>query len=124
MSRRARKRHAQSVRRATSRPAPARVDVAVPADADPNHHLWRNGRRWWIAFTVHQDHRQERIRLSLGTQDVVEARRRRDEMLALFASAEGCNVSLRFTPRGQRRGARAARPSTAAGSAGLVGEGA
>jgi hypothetical protein len=20
----------------------------------PNHHLWRNGRLWWIAFTVHK----------------------------------------------------------------------
>ena len=20
---------------------------------DPNHHLWRNGRLWWVAFTVH-----------------------------------------------------------------------
>jgi hypothetical protein len=34
---------------------PSRVarDPALE-DADPNHHLWRNGRLWWIAFTVHR----------------------------------------------------------------------
>ncbi len=48
-----------------------------------NHHLWRNGRRWWIAFTVHTpDGRGIRIRRSLGTTDVHEARLRRDEIFA------------------------------------------
>jgi uncharacterized protein (DUF1684 family) len=93
----------RSVRRAARQSAaeagPARVLVDVPADADPNHHLWKNGRRWWIAFTVHQDHRQERIRFSLGTPDVALARRRRDALLALFAQAEALRVSLRFQPR-------------------------
>ena len=28
----------------------------------PDHHLWRNGRLWWIAFTVHRGHQQERVR--------------------------------------------------------------
>jgi hypothetical protein len=73
--------------------------VPVPADADPDHHLWRNGRLWWIAFTVHQDHRQERIRFSLGTDDVALARHRRDAFLALFAEAEDLRISLRFQPR-------------------------
>jgi len=46
-----------------------------------NHHLWRNGRLWWIAFTVHTpDGRGLRIRRSLGTTDVLEARIRRDEI--------------------------------------------
>lgn len=103
MSRNSRKR----ARRRAPVEAPARVDFEIPADADPNHHLWRNGRLWWIAFTVHQDHRQERIRLSLGTDDVAEARRKRDGLLALFARAEDCNISLRFTPRRRRRRARA-----------------
>jgi uncharacterized protein (DUF1684 family) len=80
-------------------PAPARVLAPVPADADPDHHLWRNGRLWWIAFTVHQDHRQERVRFSLGTDDVALARRRRDAFLAHFAEAEDLRISLRFQPR-------------------------
>ncbi len=53
--------------------------------AHPDHHLWRNGRRWWIAFTViHDGWRQERVRHSLGTTDVLEARCRRDALLRLW----------------------------------------
>ena len=72
---------------------------AEPAAVDPNHHLWRNGRLWWIAFTVHRGHQQERVRFSLGTPDVVAARQRRDQALALFERARDCKVSLRFVPR-------------------------
>ena len=74
--------------------------LAIRVNAEnPNHHLWRNGRLWWIAFTVHRGHRQERIRFSLGTDDVAEARRLRDRALALFQQARDCEVSLRFAPR-------------------------
>ena len=55
-------------------------------DTNPNHHLWKNGRLWWLAVTLlHDGWRQERVRQSLGTDDVVEARRRRDLVLARFA---------------------------------------
>ena len=73
-----------------------------PAAVDPDHHLWRNGRLWWIAFTVHRGHQQERVRFSLGTDDVVEARGLRDRALALFQKARDCEISLRFVPRGVR----------------------
>lgn len=54
--------------------------------SNPNHHLWRNGRLWWIAYTVIYDGwRQERIRHSLRTADRNEARRRRDVILARVA---------------------------------------
>ncbi len=82
--------------------------LPVPAGADPDHHLWRNGRRWWVAFTIHRGHVQERVRLSLGTEDVAEARRRRDRLFALYAGAEECRVSLRFAPRRARGAGRAA----------------
>ena len=75
-----------------------------PAAIDPDHHLWRNGRLWWIAFTVHRGHQQERVRFSLGTDDVVEARCLRDRALALFQGARDCQVSLRFVPRRARSG--------------------
>jgi hypothetical protein len=75
-----------------------------PRAIDPDHHLWRNGRLWWIAFTVHRDHQQERVRFSLGTDDVVEARQLRDRVLALFQQARDCDVSLRFAPRRSRAG--------------------
>jgi hypothetical protein len=68
----------------------------APAD----HHLWRNGRLWWVAFTVHlPGWRKERVRRSLGTDDRQEARRRRDDLLRRYPSLDGCTLSLRFTER-------------------------
>jgi hypothetical protein len=61
--------------------------------SNPNHHLWKNGRLWWIAFTlIHDGWRQERVRQSLGTDNLLEARRRRDAIMALFApvTSNGC----------------------------------
>jgi len=67
--------------------------------ANPNHHLWRNGRFWWTAFTVIFDGwRQERIRESLETTDVAVARARRDERLAYYRTLPHCEVSLRVRP--------------------------
>ena len=63
----------------------------------PDHHLWRNGRLWWIAFTVHRpDWTAERIRRSLGTDDLSEARRRRDLILRQYRTSGHCELSLRF----------------------------
>ena len=57
---------------------------------DPNHHLWRNGRLYWVAFTVHlQGWQKERVRLSLGTADLDEARRRRDELFLRYPTERG-----------------------------------
>jgi hypothetical protein len=62
--------------------------------SNPNHHLWRNGRLWWIAFTVIYDGwRQERIRRSLGTADLEEARRRRDDLLLQYADVPSAEVA-------------------------------
>ena len=67
---------------------------------DPNHHLWRNGRLWWVAFTVHlPSWQKERIRLSLRTADVLEARRRRDELFRRYPQVRDCELSLRLTQR-------------------------
>ena len=63
------------------------------ATLNPNHHLWRNGRLWWIAFTVVYDGwRQERVRRSLGTLDTDEARRRRDALLQQYAAIPNAEV--------------------------------
>ncbi len=75
-------------------PVPPRLDTV-----NPDHHLWRNGRFWWVAFTlIHEGWRQERVRRSLKTADVVEARRRRDELFALCARDETSELSLRYAP--------------------------
>jgi len=86
---------------------PARVSSVELASSrafasNPNHHLWKNGRLWWIAFTlIHDGWRQERVRQSLGTDSLPEARRRRDAILGLFsketegrtdADPEGCCI--------------------------------
>jgi hypothetical protein len=90
---------------ATSRSKAVRFDQESELDLersggiDQNHHLWRNGRLWWIAFTVHRGVQQERVRYSLGTADVEVARRRRDRALAIFERARDCQVSLRFSAR-------------------------
>ena len=61
-----------------------------------NHHLSRNRRTWWVAFTVlHEGHRQERIRRSLRTQDVELARLRRDAMMQEFAALPDAQLSIR-----------------------------
>jgi len=74
------------------------------ANPAPDHHLWRNGRLWWVAFTVHlPGWRKNRVRRPLATADVVDARRRRDELLAEYPTANGCVLSIR---EGARRNGR------------------
>ena len=77
--------------------------MSQPTDpVHPDHHLWRNGRRWWVAFTVHLPNwTQERVRRSLGTTDLAEARRRRDRILATYPRPDGCVLSLRYSERGR-----------------------
>ena len=81
-------------------------DLSALAAEDPDHHLWKNGRLWWIAFTVHRGHLQERIRHSLGTADRAEARRRRDEVLARAAEDPARVLALRLAPGDRRRSKR------------------
>ena len=73
---------------------------------DPDHHLWKNGRLYWVAFTVHlPGWRKDRVRKSLGTADPEEARRRRDALLASWHERGHGELSLRFAPA-IARGAR------------------
>ena len=78
-----------------TRDAPAH-EIEHP-ELDPDHHLWKNGTRWWIAITVHTpDWRVKRIRKSLGTSDIREARARRDAMLRFFQQSNEYELSLRY----------------------------
>ena len=71
-------------------------------DIHPDHHLWKNGRLFWVAFTVHlPGWRKERVRRSLGTDDLREARRRRDALFATLEREREVTLSLRFAPAGQ-----------------------
>ncbi len=66
-------------------------------DRQQDHHLWRNGRLYWVAFTVHlPGWQKERVRLSLGTADIVEARRRRDVLLRDYPRERGAVLAVRM----------------------------
>jgi len=91
-----------------SEPVPVRVapDLAALAAEDPDHHLWKNGRLWWIGFTVHRGHLQERVRHSLGTADLALARRRRDAVFARAAEDPARVLAVRLAPIDRRRSKR------------------
>lgn len=74
-------------------PLPA---AGMRARGNTNHHLWRNGRLWWIALTVHlSDSTARRVRRSLRTADVEEARRRRDAILARIEASPDLELPAR-----------------------------
>lgn len=60
---------------------------------DPNHHIHRNGGEngdWWIAYVIFPDPlTKRRIRHSLGTKDVEEARRKRDAIFEKWSTPAG-----------------------------------
>lgn len=69
---------------ASASPAPVGPGKLATRISDDNedHHLWNNRGTWWCHFTLHRpDYTSERIRVSLKTRDLVEARLRRDELL-------------------------------------------
>ena len=61
--------------------------LSIKIDSEnPDHHLWNNHGTWWIHYTVHQrDYTKHRVRVSLETRNLREARQRRN---ALFAHLE------------------------------------
>jgi hypothetical protein len=56
---------------------------------NPDHHLWNNHGTWFVHYTVHPTSRtKERVRRSLQTKDIFEARERRDRFFeALLGSS-------------------------------------
>lgn len=69
--------------------------LAVRMDGrNSNHHLWNNNGTWFVHYTVYPTPvTKERVRRSLGTKCVQEARRRRDELFRRLESPS--------TPQGQ-----------------------
>lgn len=62
--------------------SPAPRVPSLPSD----HHLWRNGRRWWIAIVLLDERgRHFRLRRSLQTTDLASARALRDVFLVRLA---------------------------------------
>jgi hypothetical protein len=51
--------------------------------ANPNHHLWNNNGTWWCHYTEYPTpFTKQRIRASLGTKSLIQARSRRDRLLS------------------------------------------
>ena len=49
---------------------------------NPNHHLWNNHGTWFVHYVVHPTpFTKERIRKSLGTKSLEQARQLRDAVL-------------------------------------------
>ena len=60
--------------------------------SNPNHHLWNNNGTWFIDYTACPTPlTAERVRHSLGTKSVEDARQRRDRILG------GLSVSVRHS---------------------------
>ncbi len=57
--------------------------LSIKIDSEnTDHHLWNNHGTWWIHYTVHQsDYTKRRVRVSLETRNVREARSRRNSIL-------------------------------------------
>lgn len=56
-----------------------------------NHHLWDNNGTFWCCLTVHlADFTKRRLRLSLETKDIEDARRLRDALFVLFGTRPDC----------------------------------
>ncbi len=50
--------------------------------ANPDHHLWNNNGTWFVHYTIHPTPLTKlRLRASLATKDLAEARLRRDQLL-------------------------------------------
>lgn len=55
---------------------------------NPNHHLWNNNRTWFVHYTVYPTKiTKERVRRSLNTRNIVEARQRRDKLFRQLLNA-------------------------------------
>jgi len=58
-------------------------EIALRIDeSNLNHHLWNNNGTWWVHYTIYPTPvTVERIRRSLKTKILEEARKRRDKIL-------------------------------------------
>ncbi|WDE98010.1 hypothetical protein PQO03_19485 [Lentisphaera profundi] len=62
------------------------AELAIRTDeANDNHHLWNNNGTWFIHYTVYPTAvTKKRIRRSLKTKSLGEARRLRDDIFLSF----------------------------------------
>ncbi len=75
--------------------------ISVRVDPDqPNHHIWNNNGTWFMHYVVLlSPSRRKRIRFSLGTRDVEEARSIRDQFLSDFYKDESITEVMDYKGR-------------------------
>jgi hypothetical protein len=67
----------------------SRASVRIRED-NPDHHLYDNNGTWWVHYTEYPDAATaRRVRRSLGTRDLGQARERRDAFLAQLFHERG-----------------------------------
>ena len=59
--------------------------AGYPRRGNPNHHLFNTRGTWFLQITIHRGPVSERLRGSLKTKDLGEARRKRDVLIARLA---------------------------------------
>jgi hypothetical protein len=58
------------------------LGMMMKTNKNSDHHLWNNNGTWFVHYTRYPTRStKERVRLSLKTKCLAEARRRRDEIL-------------------------------------------
>lgn len=63
--------------------SPGKISIRTLDKSNENHHLWNNNGIWNLNYTVHPTPMtKQRIRISLGTTSVEEARAMRDRFFA------------------------------------------
>lgn len=66
------------------------ADTNMTENQNPDHHLWNNNGTWFVHFTRYPTPvTKERVRKSLKTKDLEEARKRRDVVLLSETSLAG-----------------------------------
>ena len=59
-----------------------------------DHHLWNNNGTWFVHYTIHPTpFTKQRIRASLGTKNLTEARARRDKLLFAATALSPASIS-------------------------------
>jgi hypothetical protein len=68
---------------------------------NPDHNIWNNNGTYWCHYTVHgNDKTARRVRVSLETKEIAEARRRRDVLIRNTPNVS-TKVPWPRIPRGQ-----------------------
>ncbi len=67
--------------------------LAVRASpSNPNHHLWNNNGTWFIHYVAYDpDYKNTRIRASLGTKSLSQAKHLRDRF---FSQCIACQMEV------------------------------